>query len=199
MHFPKLRTFIGQGTVRIGLLLGLALTLVSNLNAQEKAGELIEFWKGTLNYDGVELEMGLKIFRMADDSLSAKFSSYSQGATDLPVEFKKDGNTYKMKFPAANLEYSGTLDESKEKISGKIKQGSREDELEFTKAGFDGAPKYNRPQNPQAPFPYESEEVSYKNSKQATKLAGTLTLPPGDGPFPVAITISGSGAADRYE
>ena len=184
---------------RAALMLGLALTLVSNLNAQEKAGELVEYWKGTLVYDGVDLKMGLKVFRMTDGSLTAKFSSYSQGATDLPVEFEKDGNTYKMKFPAANLEYTGTLDESKGKISGTIKQGSRKDNLEFNKADFDGAPKFNRPQNPKDPVPYESEEVSYENSKQATKLAGTLTLPPGDGPFPVAITISGSGAADRDE
>ncbi len=163
----------------------------------EEAGELVEYWKGTL--DGTELEMGLKIFRMADGSLTAKLDSYSQGVTDLPVEFEKDGDNYKVKFPAADLEYSGTLDESKGKISGTIKQRGSENELEFTKADFDDIPKYNRPQNPTAPFPYESEEVSYENSKQATKLAGTLTLPPGDGPFPVAITISGSGPADRDE
>ena len=199
MQFFKLITYCGRATVKLGLALGLALTLVSNLSAQKDAGELIEFWKGTIDYDGVELEMGLKIFRMADSSLTAKFSSYSQGATDLPVEFEKDGNIYKMKLPAAKLEYSGTLNESKGKISGKIKQRGREDELEFTKADFEGAPKYNRPQNPKSPVPYVSEEVSYENTKQATKLAGTLTMPPGDGPFPVAITISGSGAADRDE
>lgn len=197
--FSKLLTLLGRAALKVGLVLVLALTLVSNLHAQKEAGELVEFWKGTIDYDGVDLEMGLKVFRMADDSLSAKFSSYSQGATDLPVEFEKDGNIYKMKFPAAQLEYSGTLNESQGKISGTIKQRGREDKLDFTKADFAGAPKYNRPQNPKGPLPYEAEEVSYENSRQATKLAGTLTLPPGKGPFPVAITISGSGAADRDE
>lgn len=163
----------------------------------EEAEELVEYWKGTLDHGGVELEMGLKIFRIADGSLTAKLDSYSQGVTDLPVEFEKDGDVYKVKFPAAKLEFSGTLDESGKKLSGTIKQGGSENELEFTKADFDEVPKYNRPQNPKAPLPYESEEVSYDNSRQATKLAGTLTLPPGDGPFPVAIIISGSGASDR--
>ena len=167
---------------------------------EKKSSELVEFWKGTVDFGGTDLEMGLKVFRMSDGSLTAKFSSYSQGATDLPVEFKKDGDNYEMKFPAASLEYSGTLDESKEKLLGTLKQRGSENELNFTKANLGDVPSdYVRPQTPKGPFPYESVEVSYENSKQGNKLAGTLTLPAGDGPFPVAITISGSGASDRDE
>lgn len=167
--------------------------------SNEQASKLVEYWKGILEpEEGVELEMGLKIFRMADGSLSAKLDSYSQGVTDLPVEFEMNGDVYQVKFPTAKLVYSGKLDKSKEKLIGTITQGRSKDELNFTKADFDSIPKkYNRPQTPQAPFPYDSVEVSYENSKQETKLAGTLTLPQGEGPFPVAITISGSGASDR--
>ena len=190
-------TFCWRAAIAFSVGLGLALTLASSVNAQEKSGELIEYWKGSLDYDGVELEMGLKVFRDADGALSGKFSSYSQGAIDLPVEFEKDGKSYKMKLPAANLEFLGTLHESQGRILGTIKQGSREDKLELKRADFDGAPKYKRPQTPQAPFPYESEEVTFTNSKHDIQLAGTLTLPPGDGPFSAAITISGSGASVR--
>jgi pimeloyl-ACP methyl ester carboxylesterase len=171
----------------------------SNANAQKGKGKLIEFWKGTLDYDGTDLEMGLKVFRMQDGTLTAKFSSYSQGAIDLPVEFEKNGNDYKMNFPAAQLKYTGALDESKQKLLGSIKQRGREDELNFTMADFDGDLKLNRPQTPKAPLPYDSEDVRYKNDQQSIELAGTLTLPRGKGPFPVAITISGSGGADRDE
>lgn len=164
---------------------------------EEAAAEMLEYWKGTLNLEGSELKMGLKVFRADDGSLTAKLDSYSQGVTDLPVEFERDGNNYNVKFPAANLEYNGTLSESKGTLSGTIKQGSSENELEFTKADFNDVPKFNRPQNPTEPLPYQTEEVSYENTQQATRLAGTLTLPPGEGPFPVAITISGSGPSDR--
>jgi len=186
---------------RAALTLWLALILVSNANAQKETGEQIEFWKGTVDDDGTEMEMGLKVFRMADGSLAGKFSSYAQGVVDFPVGFEKDGDSYTVKIPSASFVYSGTLDESKEKISGVIKQGRTKTELVFNKASFVDAPviEYNRPQNPKAPFPYDSEEVKYENSKQPVTLAGTLTLPRGDGPFPVAITISGSGASDRDE
>jgi uncharacterized protein len=54
-----------------------------------------------------------------------------------------------------------------------------------------------RPQEPKPPFPYLEPEWTVK-SGEAT-LAGTLTLPPGDGLFPAVVLISGSGAQDRDE
>ena len=52
---------------------------------------------------------------------------------------------------------------------------------------------------PKPPFPYREEMVSYPNAKAGISLAGTLTLPPGAGPFPAAILITGSGPQDRDE
>ena len=42
---------------------------------------------------------------------------------------------------------------------------------------------------------YRSEEVTFTND--TTQLAGTLSFPKGEGPFPVVVLISGSGAQDR--
>ena len=56
-----------------------------------------------------------------------------------------------------------------------------------------------RPQNPAEPHPYQEEEVSFENSSAGIKLAGTLTIPPGKGPFPAMILVAGSGAHDRDE
>ncbi|MFZ0283064.1 MAG: alpha/beta fold hydrolase, partial [Bacteroidales bacterium] len=49
------------------------------------------------------------------------------------------------------------------------------------------------------PYPYSSEEVTFLNEKFNIKLAGTLTLPNGVGPFPAVILITGSGAQNRNE
>jgi hypothetical protein len=64
---------------------------------------------------------------------------------------------------------------------------------------FAEATKLRRPQTPEPPFPYAAEEVEFDNADQGVHLAGTLTIPEGDGPFPAVLLISGSGAQDRDE
>jgi predicted acyl esterase len=57
----------------------------------------------------------------------------------------------------------------------------------------------HRPQEPEPPFPYDAQEVSFLNEKDEARLAGTLTLPKSDGPFPAVILITGSGPQDRND
>ncbi len=64
---------------------------------------------------------------------------------------------------------------------------------------FGQLPKINRPQEPQKPYPYKEEQVTFKNEKDNVKLAGTLTLPSGARTYPAVILISGSGVQDRDE
>jgi pimeloyl-ACP methyl ester carboxylesterase len=54
-----------------------------------------------------------------------------------------------------------------------------------------------RPQEPKKPYPYRAEEVSFENRIDGVTLAGTLTLPESDGPYPAALLVSGSGPNDR--
>ena len=56
-----------------------------------------------------------------------------------------------------------------------------------------------KPQTPQPPFDYISEEVMYDNNLQKVTLGATLTKPKGEGKFPVVILITGSGPQDRDE
>ncbi|MBV1860592.1 MAG: alpha/beta fold hydrolase [Nannocystaceae bacterium] len=64
---------------------------------------------------------------------------------------------------------------------------------------FNLAQSMRRPQTPRAPFPYAVEDVAFDNDADGVHLAGTLTIPPGEGPHPAALLISGSGAQDRDE
>ena len=59
--------------------------------------------------------------------------------------------------------------------------------------------KSNRPQDPKKPYPYDEEEVSYRNEKDNIKIAGTLTVPRGGGKYPAVLLITGSGPQDRNE
>lgn len=57
----------------------------------------------------------------------------------------------------------------------------------------------NRPQLPKAPFPYQSLDVTFQSEAGNVRLAGTLLLPEGQGPFPAVAMITGSGPQDRDE
>jgi dienelactone hydrolase len=75
----------------------------------------------------------------------------------------------------------------------------------FTQNGFKlplnlkhGEPaKAIRPQTPQPPYPYETEEVTFTNDKAGATLAGTLTVP-ADAKC-VLLMVTGSGAQNRDE
>src|SRR5438309_788549 len=45
--------------------------------------------------------------------------------------------------------------------------------------------------------PYNEEDVTFQNG--AITLAGTLTIPNGDGPFPAVVMVTGSGLQNRDE
>jgi len=60
-------------------------------------------------------------------------------------------------------------------------------------------PPVQRPQTPKPPFPYDAIDVAYDNPADGIRLAGTLTIPRGDGPHPAVLLVTGSGAQDRDE
>ncbi|MEN3109748.1 alpha/beta hydrolase family protein [Uliginosibacterium paludis] len=57
-----------------------------------------------------------------------------------------------------------------------------------------------RPQTPQAPFPWQAQELAYDSpTDPGVHLTGTLVLPEGKGPFPAVLLVTGSGQQDRDE
>ncbi|MCX6273539.1 MAG: alpha/beta hydrolase [Bacteroidetes bacterium] len=129
---------------------------------------------------------------------SATMDSPDQGAKDLEV------NTIQVNVDSLYLTsnklkagYRGRWNAGDQKIKGIWKQGGVEIPLDLIKT--DKAPEVYRPQEPKPPFPYTAEEVTFKNQFGGIKLAGTLTLPNGHGPFPAVILVSGSGPQNRDE
>jgi len=49
------------------------------------------------------------------------------------------------------------------------------------------------------PLPYRVEEVTFPGASGAVKLAGTLSVPDGQGPFPAVVLIGGTGPGTRDE
>jgi hypothetical protein len=65
-----------------------------------------------------------------------------------------------------------------------------------------GALTFNRPQEPVAPYPYTTREVTINNAAAGVTLAGTLTYPTvlqAGQRVPVVLMVTGSGPQSRDE
>ncbi len=154
-------------------------------------------WLGKLSVQGIQLRLVFNLKLNEKDSLIATLDSPDQGAKNIPL-----GSVIvvdkKLTITAPKLlgEYKGTIT-GDSTIDGVWTQRGVDYTVNLNKLK---APFFvNRPQEPKPPFPYTSEEVSFTNEKFNIKLAGTLTMPEGPGPFKAVIMITGSGAQNRNE
>ena len=154
-------------------------------------------WIGVVEVSGIKVQLMLRVSLNAVGALTARLDVPDQGAVDLPVEvISVQGQI--VRFEASNLgKYEGALSSDRLEISGELKQAAVTYPVTFKRTNR--VPTLNRPQDPQKPYPYIEEEVSYENKTDAVKLAGTLTLPRSGGPFPAVVLITGSGQQDRNE
>lgn len=161
----------------------------------QNASDIEGNWKGTLDAGGAKLTFVLKITKDTDD-YAAKLDIIEQNAKDLPIDsLTLNDKTVKFSIAKFGFGYEGTFSEKNDEINGTFKQGAANLPLNFKRATGEIEPK--RPQMPKKPYPYNEEEVSYRNEKDNINLAGTLTFPKGEGKFPAVILITGSGSQDR--
>ena len=175
------------------------LLLVAAQLAMAQGGPGVEGnWMGTLDTGPVKLRLALKVAKSAEGSLSATMDSLDQGAKDLPVtSIAQNGMAVKLEMRRIGGGYEGKLNAAGSEMSGTWTQGGASLPLVFRRV--DKPPVLSRPQEPKKPYPYSEVEVTYENKAGGAKLAGTLTLPPGNGPFPAVLLITGSGQQDRDE
>jgi uncharacterized protein len=174
----------------------LSMVLACAAFAQSESGNLEGNWIATLDVSGIKLRLVLKIQKTAT-GYTAKLDSVDQGASDLPVDsVSLNGN--KMSFVAAKfgMSYEGTLNDKGDEITGTFKQGAGSTPMIFRRTGE--VVMKTHAQDPKKPYPYDEENVSYRNAADNVKLTGTLTLPrDGNGKHPAVILISGSGPQNR--
>ncbi len=186
----------------VALCLALGVGAMNPAGAQERPDrpDVAGTWAGTLDAAGQELSLVFHIARGEEGQLSGTMDSPDQGAYGLAlsaVEAEEDGSV-RFEFAMVGGEYTGRLSVEGEAIEGSWSQGGASFPLLLERGDADAlAPK--RPQEPQPPFPYEALDVEFDNPEAGIRLAGTLTIPAGDGPHPAVVLISGSGPQDRDE
>jgi hypothetical protein len=178
------------------IILSIILALAA-LTAEAQV-DLIGSWTGKLDLGVAKLTIVLHL-KQADGRVNVTMDSPDQSANGIPCEndfLSYDSLAISVK--SINASYSGRLKDGK--IVGTFKQIGFSFPLVLTK----GTEELKRPQNPQPPFPYETEEVTFRNERDSATLAGTLTWPVGYNPKSkkkplVVLFVTGSGQENRDE
>jgi len=168
---------------------------------QAEAADLVGRWEGALRVGEASIPLVIRVAE-GPDGLLAMMDSPAQGARDIPVSgLTEASGIVRFAVPVAGGRFEGARSADGSTWTGTWSQGPGALPLILTRTATTAevappAPP-NRPQTPVPPFPYVAEEVTFRNG--AITLAGTLTLPAGEGPFPAVILLTGSGAQDRDE
>ena len=143
-------------------------------------------WSGAIDVQGVKIQMTLNL-----DDARPVLDVPTQGAKDIPAQLTRNADgSFTFGVSAIGATYNGT--QNGDTIEGTFVQRGMSFPMLLTR----GEKQLSRPQTPQPPFPYATEEVTFSNG-DAT-LSGTLTLPEGcNRDTPVLIMITGSGLQDR--
>ena len=176
----------------LSIILGLAA-----LTAEAQV-DLIGSWTGKLDLGVAKLTLVFHL-KQVDGHVNVTMDSPDQSANGIPC--KTDFLSYDslaVSVKSINASYGGRLEDGK--LVGTFMQNGMSLPLVLTK----GTEELKRPQNPQPPFPYETEEVTFRNERDSATLAGTLMWPVGYNPKSkqkplVVLFVTGSGQENRDE
>lgn len=166
------------------LIFSLIFTLSSS--AQKLDGS----WRGILEAGTQKLTTVLHI-----SGKTVTMDIVEQGASKIPmtVDFISD-DSLSLSLSQLMLIYQGKVKDGK--LVGTFTQQAISVPLIFNR----GDVSFNRPQEPKAPFPYTTEEVTFNNAKANAVLSGTLTMPEDmTKKVPVLLMVTGSGSQNRDE
>ena len=180
-----------SGSAALKLLVATGLLLATPASGDDRvAGH----WEGRIETPGQPLVVKVDL-DISGGIWSGSIDIPVQGARGLPlegIEISEDGArvSFRIRGVPGDPTFSGSFDG--DAIEGRFTQGAADFGFRLSR---EAAAAPARPQEPKPPFPYEIEEVSFRSGP--VTFAGTLTVPPGEGPFPAVLLISGSGLQDR--
>ena len=189
----------------------------------ETVSEVLEGpWSGKISVGQTELTLVFNFAVSDDGSISVTLDSPDQGAEGIEAECDAAAlPMLRVNVPSLLASYSGILYGGN--IVGTFSQGGLSLPLTLT----EGESRLRRPQTPRLPYPYVTEDVSFRGGSPEVTLAGTISYPSGysasapvgsavpaataastaqdkapgsDNTAPVAVVmVSGSGLQDRDE
>ena len=145
-------------------------------------------WSGKLDVQGIKISL---VFHLDGDSPTV--DSPDQGVKGIPIQVeRKSFGGIVINIPMLGASFEGV--NVMQQIVGTFSQAG----ISLPLTLIPGDVKLNRPQTPQGPFPYTTEEVSFNNGEVV--LNGTITLPDGySSSSPAVVMVTGSGQQNRDE
>ena len=161
------------------------------------AGDDPRLYTGAIEVLGLgPLEMTLGVSE-TDEGTFVLLTVPTQGTESFPIEATHNQDAYLVaELTQAGLVFTLKENDDLTMLLGQIDQGGTTFPIAFVRV--DEAPEFVRIQTPKGPFPYTTTEITALHPDGHT-LAGTLTIPDGEGPFACAVMITGSGMQDRDE
>lgn len=151
------------------LVFAFALPLISQ---PAVPADLIGTWEGTLDYQDEPLQVRL---RVSKDSVVVDYPQLV--FADQPAPLSVQGGIYTIELPMMG---PFALDVSGDRVEGERRlESGATIRLDLTRG---------------SPFITREVEIWFGDDES---IGGTLTLPPGEGPFPVAILLAGAGNPNR--
>jgi len=154
-------------------------------------------WLGKINAGGVQLRIIFNIKINDKGEYIATMDSPDQAVRGIPMdEVTFSADSLIISSSSLRGEYNAQMVSDKS-LKGIWVQAGIKYDLDLIKQTEPFA--IQRPQEPKPPYPYHEENITFPSVSGKFTLAGTLSLPYGDGPFPSVILVSGSGSQNRDE
>ncbi len=172
------------------------LMFVVSINVQSQTCIPKGNWLGYIDAGGSSIRLGLHL-----EDNSAVYSGFLTSPDQTKDSFDLDkiswvGDSLILNCKKLRLKFFMRMNQTCDTLIGEWSSGKKEAIKMFS---VNVLPVMERPQEPIPPYPYTTQEVKFPNKKAGIELAGTLSIPTGDGPFPAVIMITGSGPQDRNE
>jgi len=166
--------------------IGLCIMAAGPAASAERLADLAGTWAAEAKTQaGGDLKLVLHIRPDGSGKVDPPAGAPQVALGDLTLEH----NVLSFSVPSIPAWFDGTLAGDASSIDGAWQQGSDAVMVSLRRiAGSAGATDA-----------YQSQEVSFPSAAPGITLAGTLTKPQGEGPFPAVLLVTGSGPQDRDE
>ena len=149
-------------------------------------------WKGPLKLLGGEITVVITIVPLANGAYYGALDAPQQRISRMPVEVQLQGTALQLRIEQAGSSFVGNVLDGGATLRGTWTQPGVSAPMVLRRAAAATAPAKFR-----ATPPYRETDVSFLNPTTRQHLAGTLTVPSGEGTFAGVVLLSDSGPQGR--
>jgi pimeloyl-ACP methyl ester carboxylesterase len=131
---------------------------------------------------------------LTNGSYYAALDVPQQRVNRMPVEVELKGNDIVLRMEQAGSSFTGKVGQGAATLTGTWKQPGLTAPLVLKRILVTTPPVAKKAR---LTPPYREDDVIFANAAAKIKLAGTLTVPAGPGPFPAVVLLSDTGPQDR--